>query len=129
MKSLLSTFAMILAVMALTVTTGLAQGKNRSKTVNLNENLMVGETLLEKGEYRMKFDAASNELHVEKDGKVVQRVKARVVENERKAAYHSLETRQSDRGKMLMSVKFEGDRRTILVGDQGGGSVAGEGQN
>jgi len=129
MKSLLSTLGMILAVMALTVTTGLAQGKNRSKTVKLNENLMVGETLLERGEYRMKFDAASNELHVEKDGKLVKSVKARVVENERKSAYHALETRQSDRGKMLVGLKFEGDRRTILIGDQGGSSVAGEGQD
>ena len=129
MKSLLSTLGMILAVMALTVTTGLAQGKNRSKTVKLNENLMVGETLLEKGEYRMKFDANSNELQVEKDGKLVKSVKARVVENERKSSYNALETRMSDRGKMLMGVKFEGDRRTILVGEQGGGAVTGEGQN
>lgn len=129
MKSLLSTLGMFLAVLALTVTTGLAQGKNRSKTVNLNENLMVGETLLEKGEYRMKFDANSNELHVEKDGKLVKSIKARVVENERKSSYHALETRMGDRGKMLVGVKFEGDRRTILVGEQGGGAVAGEGQN
>lgn len=129
MKRMLSTLGMILAILALTVTASFAQGKNRSTTFKVSEDLLVGETVLEKGEYQVKFHAANSEVHLLRDGQVVKTVKARVMESERKSPHHALETRQSDRGKMLVSIKFEGDRRTILVGDQGGNSVAGEGEN
>jgi hypothetical protein len=129
MKTMLSNLAMTLMITGLVVTASFAQGKNRSTTFKLSENLMVGETVLEKGEYQLKFDANSSELRIVRDGEVVKTVRARVVETDRKAANHSLETKQHDKGKMLVSVKFEGDRRTILLGDFGSGSVTGEGQN
>lgn len=132
MKKTISYLMMTLMVSALMVTANLAQGtqgKSRSGSFTLNESLIVGETVLEKGQYRLKFDAETNELQVLRDGDVVKSVKARVQENPKKAAYHALETRSNEKGRMLVGVKFEGDRRSFLVDETNGNSVAGEGQN
>ncbi len=129
MKQMLSYFALAFLVTTLTVTTGLAQGKNRNIGVTLSENMVVGETVVEKGDYRLKFNAETNEVQLLRDGDLVKTIKARVVEETAKAPYTALMTKASDKGKQLVSVRMEGDRRTLLLAEMNTGAVTGEGQN
>ena len=129
MKQMLSYFAIALMLTALTVTTGLAQGKNRNVGLTLNETMLVGETVVEKGEYRLKFNAQTNEVQLLREGEVVKTIKARVVEESSKSPYTALTTKPGDKGKQLVSVRIEGDRRTLLLAEADTGAVTGEGQN
>lgn len=129
MKQMLSYFALAFLVTTLTVTTSLAQGKNRNIGVTLSENMLVGETVVEKGDYRLKFNAETNEVQLLRDGDVVKIIKAHVIEETAKAPYTSLTTKVGDKGKQLVSVRLEGDRRTLLLAEMSTGAVTGEGQN
>lgn len=129
MKQMLSYFALAFLVTTLTVTTGLAQGKNRNVGINLSENLVVGETIVAKGDYRLKFNAETNEVQLLQDGDVVKTIKARVVEESAKAPYTSLNTKVGDKGKQLISVRLVGERRTLVLAEMSTGAVTGEGQN
>lgn len=128
MKMSMSSFVMGLMMAALLVTASFAQGKSRSGNFTLSDSLLVGETVVEKGQYRVKYDAETSELQILRDGEIVKTIKARVQEGDRKATYHAMETRQGEKGRMLVSVMFEGDRRTFLVDQTSGSSVVGEGQ-
>lgn len=93
-----------------------AEAKDRSKTVNFTENVLVNNTLVEKGAYQIKFDANTNEVTIMKGRQVVATAKAEVRTMDKKAPYNSVSFSASERGKVLTGITFEGDNRMIVIG-------------
>ncbi len=94
-----------------------ANDKSRAKNVTITEDVLVNDTLVKKGEYRVKFDAAANEVLIMKDGELVVKSKATVEMRDKKAPYNSLSFVNDSKGKKLSGITFEGDRRMIVVGE------------
>jgi len=121
MKRLLSYLAMALLASTLTVSANFADDKNESSRFTLSEDIMVGGTLLEKGTYRFKFYGDTNTLKIsEADGDVVKTMKVNVVREAEESPYDALTTRDTANGKVLVSMKFDGDHRTIIIEDATG---------
>jgi hypothetical protein len=97
------------------VGTALANGKNLKKTLTLTEDVMVNNTLIKKGEYRVLFDAKTDEVTLSRDGDVVYRGKATVELRPMKASYNSAVFKNTDKGKRLDGFTFAGDRRAIVL--------------
>lgn len=95
--------------------TFVVEAKNRKKTITFNEDVLVNDTLVKKGTYEVKFDAASNRVSVLQDGELIVTAKADVKLTERKAPYNSASFTQTEKGQVLSALTFEGDKRLILV--------------
>lgn len=92
-------------------------GKNRKKTVTLTEAIHLKDAVLEKGIYDVKFDAKKNELTLLRNGETVAVTPVTVEMKAGKAAHNSLSFTNTDRGRSLTSLTFEGDRRMLIIGE------------
>jgi hypothetical protein len=107
----------------LSVGIGLAQEKELKQTINFPEDVMVGDTLVKKGTYEVRFDASNNELTILRGREVVARAKASVETSATKARYNSVAYSATEKGKQLTRLTFAGDRRSLLI-DAAGSGVA-----
>ena len=73
--------------------------------------------LLEKGHYNFKFNDATSELTVVRDGKKVTTVKATIVPETRKFQGDSYTTKETPSGRILTAIRFNGKARSIVIGD------------
>ncbi|HVG31105.1 MAG TPA: hypothetical protein VM864_15450 [Pyrinomonadaceae bacterium] len=106
-------------ILALACTAALASGK--SEQLNFHEDFQLNGTKIEKGTYKVSYDAKSGELSVaDKEGKVVARAKARAEQSEKKNRYTTFTTGTENGAKLLRSVSFAGERQSIVVGEGGG---------
>lgn len=103
--------------------TAFANEKDLKKTLTLNEDVMVNGTLVKKGEYRVKFDAKSEEVTLARDGEVVFSGKAMIEMRPEKARYNSASFKSTDKGKLLSGFTFAGDRRAIVLADAASNSA------
>ena len=132
MKKLGINLMMMALLGCATLTTALANetkmsGKNKSKTIMLSEEMLVNDTLLKRGEYRVKFDAANRLVTIyDLDGDVVAAVPANVQLRNYKAEYNSFHASTTARGKVMTGLTFEGDKRFITLGEADT-NVAGQG--
>lgn len=118
MRKTLQYLALSLMVMAVAVSIGLAQGKDRSATFTLGENdkaYYLNGTMIERGSYRIKYDGDTGMMTIKHDGKDIATVKPRIVEEAEKSEHDAVTTKQGEKGLILVSVRFEGDRRTFYV--------------
>ena len=99
------------------VGTALANEKNLKKTLTLSEDVMINKTLVKKGEYRVMFNAKTEEVTLSQDGDVVFRGQARVEVRPDKARYNSASFKSTDKGKVLNGFTFAGDRRAIVLSE------------
>lgn len=99
------------------VGTALANEKNMKKTLTLTEDVKVNNTLIKKGEYRVMFNAKTEEVTLSQDGDVVFTGKATVETRPEKARYNSASFKSTDNGKVLNAFTFAGDRRAIVLSD------------
>jgi hypothetical protein len=121
MKRILSYLAMALLLSTLTVSAGFADGKNASGHFTLSDDVMVGGTLLEKGAYKFKFYGDTSELKIrDADGDVVKTMKVNVVRESEESPYDALTVKDTTSGKVAVSVKFDGDHRTVIISDATG---------
>ncbi len=105
----------------LSVGIGLAQEKELKQTLNLPEDVMVGDTLVKKGTYEVRFDASNNELTILRGREVVARAKASVETGVTKARYNSVAYSTTEKGKRLTRLTFAGERRSLLIGESASG--------
>ena len=115
-KFIVSLAAALLLCLSL-VGTALANEKNLKKTFTLTEDVMVNETFIKKGEYRVLFNTKTEEVTLSKDGDVVFTSKAKVETQSEKALYNSASFKSSAKGKVLNGFTFAGDRRTIILSE------------
>ena len=99
------------------VGTALANEKNLKKTLTLSEDVMINKTLVKKGEYRVMFNAKTEEVTLSQDGDVVFRGQARVEVRPDKALHNSASFKSTDKGTVLNGFTFAGDRRAIVLSE------------
>lgn len=115
-KFIVSITAALLLCLSL-VGTSLANEKNMKKTFTLNEDVMINDKMVKKGEYRVVFNAKTEEVTLSKDGDVVYSGKAMVEVRPDKARYNSASFKSTDKGKMLNGFTFAGDRRAVVLSE------------
>lgn len=111
--NLLVAFALCIGLMGM----ALANGKNLRKTVTLDKDVLVNGTLVKKGTYQVKFNAAENLVTIEDDGNLVATAKVNVKQADRKAQYDSLAFTSTEKGNLLTTITFSGDKRTLHLGE------------
>lgn len=122
MKKLSGSLIALSLLCALTAGTVLANeqkanGKNRQKTITLTQDVIVKDKLVEKGTYRVRFDAQKNEITLLREGEVVAIASVTVEVKAKKAPSNSLSFSTTDRGQMLTGLTFEGDHRALLISE------------
>jgi hypothetical protein len=98
--------------------TALANGKNLRKTVTLDQNVVVNDKVVKKGTYQFKFDAANSTVSILDDNRdLVATVKVSVKEGVKKSLYNSLAFSDTEKGKALTGITFEGDKRILQIAE------------
>lgn len=92
-----------------------ANDKNLKKTITFTADVMVNDVLIKKGEYDIKFDAKAMEVSIAKKGEVVLTTKATVEMRAENARYNSASFKSTNKGQLLESLTFAGDRRAIVL--------------
>ncbi|HQR36115.1 MAG TPA: hypothetical protein PLK30_25550 [Blastocatellia bacterium] len=117
--SLVVAFALCLGLLG----TALANGKDKKKTVTLDQDVVVSNQMLKRGTYELKFDASDSQVMILKDSDVVATVKVTVKEADKKSLYNSLAFTQTEKGKVLTSITFQGDKRVLHLNEMQNTSV------
>src|SRR5882757_7462187 len=93
MKTILKhiTLALLIASLA-----GIAAFAAKKEKVSFPTNIKVNGTVVNKGDYELKFDEATKEISIVKDGKVIAKAATSSAKRERKAK--SMEVRTSGSG-------------------------------
>jgi len=108
----------IVIVLALTLMlAGAAFAKSKTTQVTFAEDVMVGNTLVQKGTYTMSYDEKTGELSIIGKNKTV--VAKAMVHPEKLAAkvrYTETSAKRQDSSNVLQSVTFEGQDQALVLG-------------
>jgi hypothetical protein len=117
MKTFLNRIAFALLITSLAGVAAFAKAK--TETVNFPTNIKVNGTLVNAGEYDLKFDDKTGELSVMKYGKVVARAATSTEKRDRKARAFEIRSTRSGSETQLIGVTFSGaDQNIVLNGSQ-----------
>lgn len=118
MKRFMKVVFLTLLISSLAAITAMAgdKGKVEKKTVMFTEDIMVNGTLVKAGEYEIKFDEASGELSIIKNGKVKAKTSAHYEARTAKAKTTELRTVESGGNVELKGVTFGGSDQDVIVG-------------
>ncbi|HEV2861742.1 MAG TPA: hypothetical protein VGX48_12090 [Pyrinomonadaceae bacterium] len=117
MKTRLQTIAIALVVCALLGSTALAGGKSRN--VNFDVDVTVGDTLIKKGDYELRFDDKSQELTIRRNGKVIAQTAASLAESKDARKYRAAYTTLVDgSGARLLSSVDMGGKYAVIAGEK-----------
>ena len=123
MKAFMKKSVIALAIVALASLSAFAgdgdKVKSETKDVTLTQDVMVNGTLVKAGEVQIKFDQATNELSILRDGKVKAKTPAHVEARSDKAKETAV--RKMDKGGVaeLLGVTFHGWTQDVMVGAAG----------
>ena len=125
MKRFTKAIFVALVITALAAISAMAgdKGKVEKKTVTFSDDTMVNGTLVKKGDYDVKYDDASGELSVIKNGKVIAKTTAHYEARSDKAKSTALRTVDAGGNVALKGVTFGGSDQDVIVGARG--SVSG----
>jgi len=121
MKRFMKLFMVALIVGALASVSILAgdKGKVEKKTITFPEDVMVNGTLVKAGDYEVKFDDATNELSIIKNGEVKVKTAAHLAARADKAKNTALRTVDQNGVASLIGVTFGGSTQDVMVGANG----------
>jgi len=121
MKRFMKLFMVALIVGALASVSVLAgdKGKVEKKTITFPEDVMVNGTLVKAGDYEVKFDDATNELSIIKNGEVKVKTAAHLAARADKAKNTALRTIDQNGVASLIGVTFGGSTQDVMVGANG----------
>jgi hypothetical protein len=121
MKRFMKLFMVALIVGALASVSVLAgdKGKVEKKTITFPEDVMVNGTLVKAGDYEVKFDDATNELSIIKNGEVKVKTAAHLAARADKAKNTALRTVDQNGVASLIGVTFGGSTQDVMVGANG----------
>ncbi len=117
MKKLTTNLLIALTLCVGLIGTALANGKNLKKTVTLDKDILINGTLVKKGTYQVKFNAAENLVSIESDKDLVATAKVNVKQAAKKAQHDSLAFVETEKGQLLTTITFSGDKRTLHLGE------------
>ena len=113
MKRYAAYMAVALMLCAMTVITAVA--KDKKAFVKFDDNLVVNNTVVKKGEYQVRFNEQTGELSILNGKNTVATAKAKLEKRDKKASNTTLDTRQNDKGAALISITLEGDSEAIVL--------------
>jgi hypothetical protein len=117
MKSIMNRMLVVLMVGALTSVVALA--KVHKHKVTFDNDIKVNGTLLKKGTYDVKFDDATGQLSIAKNGKVVAQAMARFEQRAKKANDFQLRSVNSGDETQLVGVTFGGSDKDVVITNSG----------
>lgn len=117
-KSLLLTLATAFAVTLFGFVA--AEAKDRSKTVTFLNDITVGETVIPKGTYNVKFNSTTNEVTFQQNGRLVATTRVEVQPTTRKNPHNSAGFVELEKGRLLKTLTFQGDQRVLVIADGAG---------
>lgn len=115
MKSIINRIAIALLITSLMSVAAFAKTKNQ--TVSFLTDIKVNGTVLTKGVYNLKYDDASGEITIAKNGKVVARATATVEKRDKKAREFQIRSSGSGEETQLTGVTFAGADHNVVVGN------------
>lgn len=116
MKKVMTYLTMALLVTAMSVFAASAGDTHHSARIKISEPMIVGNTMVKKGEYKIRFDEVTGELTVkELDGDLVASARGQVVALGDDADQTAITTTDTERGRVLTAVQIEDvDKKLIL---------------
>jgi hypothetical protein len=117
MKSILSRFAVVLVVGALSSVVALA--KVHKHKVNFVSDIKINNTLVKKGTYDVKFDDQTGQFSISKNGKVVAQATGRLESRAKKASDFQLRSSGSGDSLQLLGVTFGGQDKDVMISNSG----------
>lgn len=123
MKKITTYFAAAVMVSAMTVFPALASDTHHSARFKISDGMIVGNTLVKKGEYKIGFDEVTGKLTVKKmNGDVVATAVGEVVPMGDEPDNNSITTDDTETGRILTAVQLRhSDKKLVLAS----GSVTG----
>ncbi|HEY8225973.1 MAG TPA: hypothetical protein VIG25_11900 [Pyrinomonadaceae bacterium] len=117
MKSVLNRVMVVLVVGALSSVVALA--KVHKEKVTFNSDIKVNNTLVKKGTYDLKFDDASGQLTISKNGKVVAQSMTKTEPRATKASDFQMRSSGSGDNLQLLGVTFGGQNKDVIISNNG----------
>ena len=122
MKSFMKTTLAALLICAFASIAAFAAGKDKIKRENVTfaTDVMVNGTLVKAGDYEVRFNEATGELAIVKDGKVKAKTNAHLQARSDKAKNTSV--RMIEKGSIaeLVGFTFGGSNQDVVLGTSGG---------
>src|SRR5215208_7910438 len=122
MKSIVNRMVAVLMVGALTGVVAFA--KVQKQKVTFENDIKVNGTLVKKGTYDVKFDDATGQLLIAKNGKTVAEATGKLETREKKANDFQLRSTVNGDETQLIGVTFGGSDKDVVI-TSGGASTTG----
>ena len=117
MKSIVNRMLVVMLVGALTSVVALA--KVHKEKVTFENDIKVNGTLVKKGTYDVKFDDATGQLSLSKQGKVIAEAMTRTEQRNKKAVDFQVRSTGSGNEMQLVGVTFGGSDKDIMIANSG----------
>jgi len=117
MKSILNRIVVVVMIGALTCVAAFA--KTQKHKITFENDTKVNGTLVKKGTYEVKFDDATNQLSIVKDGKVVAQAMAKLESREKKAGDFQVRSLGTGNDTQLVGVTFGGSTQDVVIANNG----------
>jgi uncharacterized protein YggE len=117
MKSIVNRMLVVMLVGALTGVVALA--KVHKEKVTFENDIKVNGTLVKKGTYDVKFDDATGQLSVNKQGKVIAEAMTRTEQRSKKAVDFQVRSTTSGNELQLVGITFGGSDKDIVIANSG----------
>lgn len=118
MKALRINLVVLSLFCLMLVGTGTAEDRKAHQTITLSENIVVNNTILEKGKYRITFYTDTGEVKFrEEDGDVVLQTKVIVAMMEDDADRDEMHMTSTSKGQVLTRLVFNGHEKYAVFND------------
>ena len=122
MKSIVNRIVVVVMVGALTSVAAFA--KTHKHRVNFDSDIKVNGTVVKKGSYEVKFDDATGQLSIIKNGKTIAQTMARLESRAKKANGFQLRSVGEGDETQLTGVTFGGSDKDVVI-TSGGATTTG----
>jgi len=117
MKSIVNRIFVVMLVGALTCVAAFAKVQKHS--VTFENDTKVNGTLVKKGTYNLKFDDATGQLTISKNGKVVAQAMAKLEPRDKKAGDFQVRSSVTGDEAQLLGVTFGGSTSDVIIANNG----------
>jgi len=110
---------MLVVVLVGALTGVVALAKVHKEKVTFENDIKVNGTLVKKGTYEVKFDDATGQLSVIKQGKVIAEAMTRTEQRSKKAVDFQVRSTTSGNELQLVGITFGGSDKDIMIANSG----------
>jgi hypothetical protein len=116
MKRIIAFVAVTLMIAGISVFVAMAADTDHTRRITISEPMIVGGTMVDDGDYRMRFDEATGVLTVmEMDGDMVASARGQVIQLDDDADVTAITTTDTAAGRVLTAVQMSNvDKKLIL---------------